>query len=123
MPRDLVEPYVITTADIAAAYAQQGEMEKACEMLNEALDLAAPAGLITGRVSHVVGIRQRYLSGNTPVVGVLDESTADVGVRSGSSRDDATGRRRYEGSAPACGDMGTGILLPGGVGCDRTGRV
>ena len=59
--------------DLAVAYAQQEEVEHACELLARSLELSAGTGLVA-HAQRVVGARQ-YLARwqDTPAVSDLDE--------------------------------------------------
>jgi hypothetical protein len=60
--------------DLAAAHAQQGEVDHACGLLSDAFELARRAGL-GERMGRVVGVRQRLLARHAgePAVRRLDE--------------------------------------------------
>jgi hydroxymethylglutaryl-CoA reductase len=69
-------------ADIAAAAAQQGEMDQACALLMQSLAVAVRAGL-RERVKRIAGIRTSYLAParNEPMVRELDELLHSTGWR------------------------------------------
>jgi hypothetical protein len=66
--------------DLAAALAQQGEVEGACSSLGEALELAVGDGQAM-RVRRIRGVRERYLSAwaSAPAVKGLDERLMAAG--------------------------------------------
>jgi hypothetical protein len=66
-------------ADLAAAHAQLGEVDRACELLERSLDVTAGSGEIE-KVRRVAGIRHRYLSSAStdPAVRHLDERLATI---------------------------------------------
>jgi tetratricopeptide (TPR) repeat protein len=59
-PPHLTEERSVLLADLAAAYAQQGEVEGSCEALQRALVLGAPND--TNRIGRVVGVRRERLA-------------------------------------------------------------
>ncbi len=65
------------TADLGAAYAQQGHVDHACHLLSEALQLTRAAGL-PGPLPRIVRVRQRHLGRHAaePMVRLLDEQLA-----------------------------------------------
>ena len=73
MSKQLLGPWITTTADLASAYAQQGATDCACDLLEEALEIAEPAGFMAGGISQIVGTRQRYITTDLPEVRKLDE--------------------------------------------------
>jgi transcriptional regulator with XRE-family HTH domain len=66
-------------ADLAAAHAQLGEVDRACELLEQSLDVTAGSGEVE-KARRVAGIRRRYLSSadNDPAVRRLDERLAAI---------------------------------------------
>lgn len=67
------------TADLAAAHAQLGEVDRACELLERSLDVTAGSGEIE-KARRVAGTRRRHLSeaGADPAVRRLDERLAAI---------------------------------------------
>jgi hypothetical protein len=67
------------TADLAAAHAQLGDVDRACELLGTSLDVTAGSGEIE-KARRVAGIRRRYLShaDSDPAVRRLDERLASM---------------------------------------------
>ncbi len=67
------------TADLAAAHAQLGDVDRACELLEHSLDVTAGSGELE-KARRVAGIRRRYLSGagSDPAVRHLDERLAAI---------------------------------------------
>jgi transcriptional regulator with XRE-family HTH domain len=67
------------TADLAAAHAQLGDVDRACELLERSLDVTAGSGELE-KARRVAGIRRRYLSGadSDPAVRRLDERLASI---------------------------------------------
>jgi tetratricopeptide (TPR) repeat protein/transcriptional regulator with XRE-family HTH domain len=61
-------------SDLAAAYARQGSVDHACELLVQAFELAQRAGL-SERIPRIVGVRDRYLAAHAAEAAVrrLDE--------------------------------------------------
>lgn len=70
----LVAPYSAAVADLAAAYAQDGEVERSCELLEQVLTLAIEAGM-PQRVNRVRRTRRQHLQrwGGASSVRRLDE--------------------------------------------------
>jgi hypothetical protein len=65
-------------ADLAAVYAQQGDVDHAAGLLTEALGSAAQAGLLE-RIKRVIGVRYNHLTNvEHPLVAQFDEQTRDV---------------------------------------------
>jgi hypothetical protein len=60
--------------DLATAYAREEDIERACALLMESLDLSSDGGLVA-QAQRVVGIRKLHLKGwhDTPAVRHLDE--------------------------------------------------
>jgi transcriptional regulator with XRE-family HTH domain len=85
-PRDVIAFYTAATADLAAAHARLEEPERACELLNLALDVAAPASLLANGISRVVGVRERYLNAESPLVRHLDERLHTLAPRRGAAQ-------------------------------------
>jgi len=71
--RDIIGFYTAATADLAAAHARLAETDRACELLNLALDVAAPVGLLANGISRVVGVRERHIDARSPMVQSLDD--------------------------------------------------
>ena len=67
------------TADLAAAHAQLGEVDRACELLERSLDVTVDSGELE-KARRVAGIRRRYLSsaGTNAAVRRLDERLAAI---------------------------------------------
>jgi hypothetical protein len=72
MPSDLTGPYATTTADLAAAYAEQGDVDRATELLLEALDLVEVSELVIG-ITVIRGVRTIHIRSDAPQVKRLDE--------------------------------------------------
>jgi hypothetical protein len=74
LPTHQVGTRPAATADLAGAYATQGELDRACALLREALGLAVAAGL-SDAVTRVRRVRDRHLAAHaaTPAVRDLDE--------------------------------------------------
>jgi hypothetical protein len=56
-PPSLVSCRCYALVDLAAAYAKEEEVERACGLLAESLDLGSEKGL-AGHVQRVIGVRQ-----------------------------------------------------------------
>jgi hypothetical protein len=83
-----VQCRIALQADLAAVYAEQGEVDHAASLLTEALGSAAQAGLLE-RVKRVIGVRYNLLTNvERPLVAQLDEQTSDVdALKPGNGRD------------------------------------
>jgi hypothetical protein len=70
----------VVTTDLASAYAQLGELERACELLAQGMDMAIKARLAP-RIQRVLSVRGYDLTAyeNTPMVRELDERLRSSG--------------------------------------------
>ena len=69
----LLGPFACVCADLAAAYAQQGEIERACSLLARGLAVATQAEAGPDGYERITGIRIRYIHVDSPAVKDLDE--------------------------------------------------
>jgi transcriptional regulator with XRE-family HTH domain len=72
-PPSLLGPYACVCADLAAAWALEGEVERACSLLQRGLVVASQAGAGPDGIDRIAGIRHRHLHVDSPAVGDLDE--------------------------------------------------
>jgi DNA-binding XRE family transcriptional regulator len=70
---DLHGPYACVSADLAAAAASEGDVERACDLLGRGLQVAYEAGAGPDGIDRIVGIRRRYLPDDSAAVRQLDE--------------------------------------------------
>lgn len=63
-----------TLTDLASAHAQQGDVDRSCQVLTSAIDLAANH-VLPGAARRIIGARRRHLErwASEPVVAALDE--------------------------------------------------
>jgi hypothetical protein len=74
----LVSVRCTVSADLAMAYAKEKEVERACGLLTESLDLCSEGGLVV-HVQRVIGVRQHLARWhNAPAVRDLDERLHQV---------------------------------------------
>jgi hypothetical protein len=73
MSPSLAGPYATTAADLAAAYAEEGESERACELLHAALDIVEAGDLIRGGLTYIRGVRLVNVRSDAQHVKSLDE--------------------------------------------------
>jgi len=73
MSPSLAGPYATTAADLAAAYAEEGETERACELLHAALDVVEAGALIRGGLTYIRGVRLVNVRSDARHVKSLDE--------------------------------------------------
>lgn len=69
----LLGPFACVCADLAAAYAEQGEIERACSLLARGLAVATQAEAGPDGIERITGIRNRYIHVDSPAVKDLDE--------------------------------------------------
>ena len=70
---ELHGPYACVSADLAAAAAGQGDVERACDLLGRGLEVAVEAGAGPDGIDRIAGIRRRYLPDDSAPVRRLDE--------------------------------------------------
>jgi transcriptional regulator with XRE-family HTH domain len=71
---DRVARHTRALSDLAAAYARQGSIDHACELLVQAFEVGQRAG-VSERIQRIVAVRDRYLAAHAaePAVRRLDE--------------------------------------------------
>jgi transcriptional regulator with XRE-family HTH domain len=72
-PPSLLGPYACVCADLGAAHAQLGDVERACDLLSRGLAVACRAEAGPDGIERIAGIRNRYIHADSPVVKDLDE--------------------------------------------------
>jgi hypothetical protein len=77
---EFVADRCVVTTDLASAYAQLGEPERACELLAQGFDMAIKARLAP-RIQRILSVRRYDLTAyeSTPMVRVLDERLQSSG--------------------------------------------
>jgi ATP/maltotriose-dependent transcriptional regulator MalT len=70
---ELQGPYACVSADLAAAAASEGDVERACDLLGKGLQVAYESGAGPDGIDRITGIRRRYLPDDSPATRRLDE--------------------------------------------------
>jgi hypothetical protein len=73
------QEYSILVMLLGAAYAQRGELDRACALLSGSLASAVQAGLPM-RVQRIAGLRKLYLAGDSSALRDLDEQLATLTI-------------------------------------------